>query len=246
MSDFIQYYNRAMYMDFSQASVYLDACFILSYFDLSEKEGKSETIHALVNQWRDGGVRKVGISNHVFEEVVYNLLKDEVHTVLYLYHLKVNQSKYGVKLTKDQLDRLGDENVAKQLYGLIDTRIIDRRIRDKKTSINVRDLMKDAKSTVFPRSALHRFYQNAVTRFSNLLFAWRVYFNIEVENLISETPESDLAQSFMRFYQLDPTDSLHLGIAAVHEYDYFLTLDHDFVHNFYTAELGNLKVLQIA
>lgn len=243
MSTFIHFYHRDVPFSFEQASVYLDACFILSYFDTTET--RANVVTHLINQWSNGGVRKVGISNHVFEEVVSNLFKGEICKALELYYRK-SKPELRAQMTKEELNQLGDENIVKQLFEIVGEEKVRRRMLDSRYQINVRDLMKKAKKRVFPRSGLHVFYHRALNRYHEFIFALEMDFNIEVETLISEDPERMAAQAYIRLYQLDPTDALHLAIAREHEYDYLLTLDHDFVHNFYDGQLGNTRILKMA
>ncbi|WP_041469501.1 hypothetical protein [Geobacillus sp. Y412MC52] len=44
----------------------------------------------------------------------------------------------------------------------------------------------------------------------------------------------DLALAQMRLLQLEAYDALHYAIATYHHYDYFATLDGDFVHALYS------------
>ena len=51
----------------------------------------------------------------------------------------------------------------------------------------------------------------------------------------------------MQITQLDSTDSDHLAIARINDFDYLATLDSDFVHNYYSNVDGlAMKIIMVA
>lgn len=56
----------------------------------------------------------------------------------------------------------------------------------------------------------------------------------------------NLALSQMRLFQLEAYDALHYAIATYNGYNYFATLDGDFVHNLYSKNSNATKIVKIA
>ncbi|MED5078200.1 hypothetical protein P9851_13655 [Geobacillus stearothermophilus] len=55
----------------------------------------------------------------------------------------------------------------------------------------------------------------------------------------------DLALAQMRLLQLEAYDALHYAIATYHHYDYFATLDGDFVHTLYNQDPDPASITKI-
>lgn len=244
--EFVQFYSGAFHKDFSQASVYLDACFILGYLDT--KHPYITRIDALIDKWIDCGVT-VGISNHVFQEVVNTLLINEIHTVIELAYLKNSSNPIHQKIWEKQNevehDRMGDEGVAKQLLHLAGKERVQKRYQGYNVTINVKDLLKQAKSHISDREKLNRYYQNALHVY-NAFLEGLADLGIAVRHLESDHLALDTAKAYMQLFQLEPADALHLALARVNEFDYLVTLDSDYVHNLYRKELtGPTQILKI-
>ncbi|MFE8696058.1 hypothetical protein ACFYKT_06800 [Cytobacillus sp. FJAT-53684] len=91
MSGFIIDSNDVIYEDFSQASVAVDACFLLAYLDTDDPRG--DKFSELFDTWSKENITELVITNKVAAEVVHNLFKNTIRDVLYLVH-KINTSGY--------------------------------------------------------------------------------------------------------------------------------------------------------
>ncbi|NNU83783.1 hypothetical protein ETC05_07930 [Geobacillus sp. BMUD] len=81
---FVMTYQEVLNENFGQASIYIDACFILSYMDSDDPRG--DKVCEILQKWDHEGIHKLGISTHVFGEVLHNLFIQEVLLPLETYH----------------------------------------------------------------------------------------------------------------------------------------------------------------
>jgi predicted nucleic acid-binding protein len=88
------------------------------------------------------------------------------------------------------------------------------------------------------------FYNNAIDRYNEFLSGISKDFHIEF--LSTDLNIQNLALSQMRFFQLEAYDALHYAIATYNGYNYFATLDGDFVHNLYSESPTATKIVKIA
>ncbi|WP_368668031.1 PIN domain-containing protein [Geobacillus sp. BMUD] len=93
------------------------------------------------------------------------------------------------------------------------------------------------------RDKLQIFYNNAINRYNEFLSHLRESF--QVEFLCTDANIQDLALAQMRLLQLEAYDALHYAIATYHHYDYFATLDGDFVHHLYTQSSDSASITKI-
>jgi predicted nucleic acid-binding protein len=234
---FVLTYEDALHESFQQASIYIDACFILAYMNSDDSRG--DKVCQILEKWHGEGITKLGISSHVFGEVVHNLFIQEILLPLEIYHKK--QLNPRLKSHPDyQLGKL-EESVS-FLYGV--WRKVIPRFYKKDFNVNISDLIKSVK-TNYPsqRSKLQIFYNNAIDRYNEFLSGIRNDFTIEFLDTNSDI--QDLALSQMRLLQLEAYDALHYAIAMYNGYDYFATLDGDFVHNLY-GESPTTRIVKIA
>jgi predicted nucleic acid-binding protein len=238
---FVMTYEDALSESFQQASIYIDACFILAYMDSDDPRG--DKVCEILQKWHGEGVAKLGISSHVFGEVVHNLFIQEILLPLEIYHQK--QSNPKLKSHPDyQLGRL-EESVS-FLYSVSKRQI--RNFYNKNFSINISNLIKSIKKD-YPsqRSKLQIFYNNAIERYNEFLSHISEDFHIEF--LSTDSNIQNLALSQMRLFQLEAYDALHYAIAIYNDYNYFATLDGDFVHNLYSessTSTNTTKIVKIA
>ncbi|OOE05589.1 hypothetical protein BO219_01880 [Anoxybacillus kestanbolensis] len=80
-------------------------------------------------------------------------------------------------------------------------------------------------------------------RYNEFLSALRNNFHVSFLNTNIDIQQLTLAQ--MKLLQLEVYDALHYALALYHGYDYFATLDGDFVHDLY-SENSKTKILKIA
>lgn len=238
---FVMTYEDALSESFQQASIYIDACFILAYMDSDDPRG--DKVCEILQKCHDEGVAKLGISSHVFGEVVHNLFIQEILLPLEIYHQK--QSNAKLKSHPDyQLGQL-EESVS-FLYNVWKRQI--RNFYNKKFSINISNLIKSVKAD-YPsqRSKLQIFYNNAIERYNEFLSHISKDFHIEF--LSTDLNIQNLALSQMRLFQSEAYDALHYAIAIYNDYNYFATLDGDFVHNLYSESstaTNTTKIVKIA
>ncbi|OPX03858.1 hypothetical protein B1A75_06380 [Geobacillus sp. LEMMY01] len=93
------------------------------------------------------------------------------------------------------------------------------------------------------RNKLQIFYNSSIDRYNEFLSAIRQHFRIEF--LTTDANIQDLALAQMRLLQLEAYDALHYAIATYHHYDYFATLDGDFVHALYNQDLDLAPITKI-
>ena len=121
------------------------------------------------------------------------------------------------------------------------------RFYNKDLSANTYEVTKRAKEDEVNRHRLDIFYNLSVDIFENFIHRLRQDLGYTVEFLDSTDDDYQLAKVHMRITQLDPTDSLHLAIARMNEYQYLATLDNDFIHNFYSnIDSWKLKIIKVA
>ncbi|MED4353583.1 PIN domain-containing protein [Schinkia azotoformans] len=234
MSSIIQY-EDVFLQDFSQASVYVDACFILAYMDSTDPRG--DNVSLILEKWKSDGIKQIGISNHVIAEVLHNLFKQEVLLALEIYHKKI------VSKNKKQLifDSEILEEGASFLYSICKKNI--PHFYKKGFNINVSELIKDAKRFESQRHKLQPFYNNALTRYNEFIAGIQKEFKIEFLNSNEEIQE--LSKAYMRLFQLESYDAFHYAVAQYYQYTYFATLDGDFVHDLYNNQALTI-ILKIA
>ncbi|MFC0296452.1 hypothetical protein [Geobacillus jurassicus] len=132
---FVMTYEDAIDEHFGQASIYIDACFILSYMDSDDRRG--DKVCEIPQKWHNEGVAKLGISTHVFGEVVHNLLIQEILLPLEIYHK--NQSNLRPKSRHNH--HLGElEESVSFLYNVWKKHIPS--FYKKNVSINISELIK--------------------------------------------------------------------------------------------------------
>ncbi|WP_052144936.1 hypothetical protein [Halalkalibacter okhensis] len=242
-SNIVIEFEEMIDIDFTQASIYMDACFILAYLD--SKDARGDKVANIMEKWDKDGIDCVAISNLVMSEVVHNLFKNEIRNVLALTHKILKREKgRSFTPTAEELDVLNDFETAKRLTSLIPKSKLDDLIRTGQLHYSIEELLKQYKIR-FPldRDPLHHYYNKSVDSYN--AFVEGIGFKVL-------TPDSGFstqlaASSYIKLFQLSPYDAFHLALAAENHFDYLATLDSDFVHNYYTKEnIGFFKVLKVA
>ncbi|MGN8843197.1 hypothetical protein ACTNDN_10295 [Niallia sp. HCP3S3_B10] len=230
-----------------KASVYLDACFILAYLDKTDL--RKLDVADTLDIWAENEV-KLGYSNHTFTEVTNRLFQMLVLGSLQVYHEK----KQLLNNTRNGFDKLSDEEKGK-LINLDSARYLYRVAKDedilrfynREVAANVGELIKRAKEDQNKRYLLDIYYHLALGIFNNFIRKMREELEFEVELLSDGFEENELAKVHMQLTQLDSTDSVHLAIARINEFDYLATLDSDFVHDYYPNVDGlAMKIIKVA
>ncbi|MGG3211230.1 PIN domain-containing protein [Geobacillus stearothermophilus] len=230
-------YEDAIDEHFGQASIYIDACFILAYMDSNDPRG--DKVCEILQKWHNEGVTKLGISTHVFGEVVHNLFIQEILLPLEIHHK--NQSNLRSKSRHNHHLGESEESVS-FLYNVWKKQMPS--FYKKNVFINISELIKFVKMN-YPskRNKLQIFYNNSIDRYNEFLSALRQHFHIEF--LTTDVYIQDLALAQMRLLQLEAYDALHYAIATYHHYDYFATLNGDFVHTLYNQDPDPASITKI-
>jgi len=225
--------------DFSGASIYLDACFILAFLDLDDI--RRPEVARVLDVWSDHPGAILGVSNHTVSEVINRLFQMKVLGALEVYHQNnklINQTKQGFnKLSAEQKMRLLDLDAAKLLYSLAKREdIMSFYNKNTNVSVNVMELIKLVKKDDDKRNKLDVFYRAAVETFDEFVQNMTEELGFTTVEILDSTADISYpaAKVFMQQFQLDITDSFHLAIAHENEFNYLATLDGDFVNNFYS------------
>lgn len=236
--------------DFSGASIYLDACFILAYLDKTDH--RRYDVARVLDVWSDYEDVVLGMSNHTVAEVINRLFQMRILGALQVYHENnklLNQTKNGYeKLNAQKKEQLLDLDGARYLYGLAKKSEI-LKLYNKEVSVKISELIKLAKEDEKNRSKLDVFYNVAVDTFEAFVHCMKeeLHFrDVEILDSLAQ-PHYQIAKSNMRIMQLDIIDSFHLGIAQHNFYDFLATLDSDFVHNFYSkGPASSTRIIKVA
>lgn len=234
---FVLTFEDARHENFEQASIYIDACFILAYMNSDDPRG--DKVCEMLQKWQEEGIAQLGISSHVFGEVIHQLFMQEILFPLEIYHNKQQRPK----LKSSSYTQLGSlEEPTAFLYDVWKKEIPS--FYNKHFVVNVSRLIKSVKNR-YPsqRNKLQIFYNNAIDRYNEFLSALRNNFHVSFLNTNIDIQQLTLAQ--MKLLQLEVYDALHYALALYHGYDYFATLDGDFVHDLY-SENSKTKILKIA
>jgi len=250
--DFIIGGEQVDQVDFSGASIYLDACFVLAFLDLDDN--RRHEVARVLDVWSDHPGVILGVSNHTVAEVINRLFQMKILGALEVYHQNnklINQTRDGFnKLSSNQKMRLLDLDGARFLYGLAKHEDIIRFYnKNINVSVNVMELIKLAKKDEDKRNKLDVFYQAAVDTYEEFVQKMVDELGFEVVEILDSTADISYpaAKIFMQQFQLDIIDSFHLAIAQENEYNYLATLDGDFVNNFYSRGSSlPTKIIKVA
>jgi hypothetical protein len=157
-------YEEALDIDFGQASICLDACFILAFLDSADQRG--DAVGNIMGKWQVDLVDKVGIPNQVYSEVVHNLFKNNIIKALVSarkYQLNTVKGK-GIKynLTLEE-KTLGEMKISQDLLWFTPQNSVMDIINRRRTTIPVSGILKEYKRTfIQSRSLLTPFYKSAL------------------------------------------------------------------------------------
>lgn len=241
-------YDAILLHNFGQASICLDACFILAFLDSNDPRGDNAA--KVLEKWFRDGISKIGIANDVYSEVVHNLLKNEIGKAV-VAAKKVHQNsqkeikkKHILTLEESQLGRL---DVSKRLLNYSPQDIVQNLLKGRRATLPVTQIIKDYKKN-YPllRSELTIFYENSLKKAQEFVQTLTDKFKFEVNFLYSDEDIKNIADSYIKFFQLEIFDAMHLANSHYNGYDYFATLDSDFVHNLYSKASLSSRILSIA
>lgn len=225
-------------VNFNGASIYLDACFIVTFFDKSDHR-QSDVIEALAT-WSECDEVKLAISNHTVSECINTFFHLDILSTIETYHKYnhiINQRKNGYNsLSQEIKDRIGNLDSARFIHrvakesGLIET------YNNRKASAKINDLIKAVKQD-YPqkRELIDVYYANAVSRFNNFLQKIEGNLGFQIQICSSGEEENYLALSHIRLFQLEPSDAFHLAVTRL-QCDYLATLDSDFANGNYSND----------
>lgn len=218
----------------TQASVYLDACFILAAINIDDH--RYELVMKVLDHMADQGIRLV-TNAHVTSEVVSNLLKIKILRALQVYHEYISIPPNRQRpLTAEQNKELIHFAATKAIYDQAKAKGFLNVDNRRKVNCNPYNLLKFLKQLPRQRVLLAHFYKSAQSTYREFKELLRDYgFTIEY-GVAGEDTEL-LALAYTHLYQLDMPDALHLACARWERCDLFLTLDGDFeVGNYTTSE----------
>jgi len=237
-------------MNFTGATIYLDACFIVTFFDESDSR-QSDLIESLAT-WSGFDDVTLAVSNHTISESVNTFFHLDILTTIDTYHRYnsiINQQRNGYQQLSQHIKELiGDLNSARFIYKVAkDTGLLDLYNHQRNASAKINPLIKAIKED-FPekRDLIDVYYGNAVARFNYFLqkVESNLGFNIQICN--SGQTEMELALSQIRLFQLEPADAYHLAVTHL-QCDFLATLDSDFVNGNYTNAQGvNAQILKVS
>ena len=229
-------------LSIQQASIYVDACFILAFLD--EDDPRSEKVANLINAWMEKEI-KIEISSHTFTEVVGILMKNKVERALKIYRDNMENIKSnGIEcLSEDDRRDIVSIEASCNLYKIYEY-IIERRMKagDNSTDVYAKELLKVGKRHTERRNGLTTYYINAVKTFEEFIYSMEDYFGIKIEYVSSDKEAIEDAAQYIYLYQLDSYDAMHLAIARK-KCDYLVTLDRDFIYNFSQADEKLNKII---
>jgi predicted nucleic acid-binding protein len=243
MSDFIIDSDGVKYLDFNQASIAVDACFLLAYLDADDPRG--DKVSVLLDKWSNDKISELVITNKVAAETIHNLFKNNIRDVLYLIH-KMNTKRY--RPNPKELEIIGDLNTARNLTKYVPRTKLDELVIQGELYYNIGNILKDFKANEVNREGLHTYYNHAVETFQGTIRDLSIDLNINVttpnlDNIVIQ----ETALSIMRIQQLDVFDAFHIASSTLNGCNYFATLDSDFIHTYYSNDsIGYLKILKVA
>ncbi|WP_245629797.1 PIN domain-containing protein [Domibacillus robiginosus] len=220
------------YESFEQASIYVDACFLLAFLDENGGED-GELVERVLTKLQADKINKLLISNHVFSEVVQHLFIGHIYNIIYIAYRKFQLRE---RVSEKENEYLGNPFIAQKLMQLVDSQKLERIQSGKEVYIPVKETIKAYKERYIDRNELNYYYESVLKTFNDLLINLSELFEIEIAHVASDEKTFHLAEGFIKELQLEVKDALHLAVAKQHEADYFATLDGDFVHNFYTED----------
>ncbi|MGP7818602.1 hypothetical protein [Niallia sp. 01092] len=244
MSDYIIDYTEVQYVNFNQASIAVDACFLLAYLDVDDQRG--DKVSELLAKWAEEEISELVITNKVAAEVVHNLFKNIIREILFLVH-KMNKNRY--KPSDEELELLGDLKTARNLAGYVPEQKLDKLVRSGELYHSIESILKDFKTNNSRnREGLHTYYNHAVSTFQGSIRDLSNELGLKISTPSFEEHDiQELALNIMRIQQLDVYDAFHIAYSSSHGCHYFATLDSDFIHTYYTEDtIGLLKILKIA
>lgn len=233
--------------NFEQASIYLDACFILAFLDF--EDSRSDSVNELMNRWTNEGIAKIGISNHVHGKVVHNLFRAEILNVLTLIYRKdVRKEKLSESETSQLVSAKTDRAFLDYFRSSGDLAKVERLVDGRIRRIYIGDVLKYVKTLgTDARRGLDHYYNRAADTYSQYIQTLRDDYELSIVTPPSDSHTNEIATSLMRLTQLDIYDAFHMALAVQYEYDFIATLDADFDHGHYdSALIGNTKVLKVA
>ena len=249
--------NQALQI--KRASIYLDACFLLILSDKSDP--RYNNIKNLTQTWGLNN-NHVGISNHVYGEVVHNFFFRQIFEVLYLR----TKERAGHTLTANQLSKIGDRGLADKLITLAGNRAVRayvayvddilagraRRIdsiyqfhRLRISSI-IKQLKKDASYVSTYRTHLNFHYEAAADLFDVVIKLLKIGYKLDFSWENSDEDLVSQARNHIAWYQLDAHDAIHFAVARTNGYEFIVTTDSDYSISSYTPIIKNTKIIHIA
>ncbi|KMM36351.1 hypothetical protein AB986_18095 [Alkalihalobacillus macyae] len=240
MKNFVDFFSDIKNDNFHQKSIYVDACILLAFLDGRDVNG--DKVAEALEKWGEDGIGTLGISNHVISEVVHKLFVNDIYKVINLTYRKLRKNEV---LKKEEDDFIGDLQTARNLMSLVEHQELERLYNGRRTNINIGEVIKNYKRSFIDRQKLSHYYSSAQNTFEIFLNSLHNDFGIDVSHLSSDKESYFFAHQYMKDFQLEITDALHLAITKQNSFDFFATLDGDFIHDLYEG-LDMTRILRIA
>ncbi|MDF9843709.1 MULTISPECIES: PIN domain-containing protein [unclassified Paenibacillus] len=245
MKKFVVFPETLDYQNFEQASVFLDACFLLTL--LNDEDDRKPLALDILQRLQDSDGSRIVISNHIVTEVIHNIFKTIIRNVLYIKH---RWDQTGVKPSETEMALLGDLGTANCLRQIILNHRKENMLNEFLTTgelyFNVDKLVKELKNN-FPgfRDGLTQYYIKAVNTFINLKSdIEEMGFDVIIGS--STDFEYELALDFCSKFQLESYDAIHLVMAETNGCQYLITFDGDFNNDYYEENYNNVKIIMPA
>ncbi|MFD1676432.1 hypothetical protein [Alicyclobacillus fodiniaquatilis] len=234
---------------YHQASVYLDACFILAFLDKSDTR-RLQVAHT-IDLWANAGGVTLGVSPLTYSEVIRNLIQTHILRAVQVYQDKqayLDRGAHTVRgLPQDEQRALVDYHSAKTLYQVAKSNRHVYFNKDSEFLVNVNELVKSVKKRN-NQQCLEVFYSLAVEIYNQLMMSLHNDFGFTTRVVPVTSAEYLLAQGHVSLLLLESADALHLATARMSQFDYIATLDGDFVRANYSKQSSTAitKILSVA
>jgi predicted nucleic acid-binding protein len=251
MTKSLERYTDIKEHDFSKASIYLDACFIIKSLDQNSSALKTKVI-SLLEKWADSDDINILLSPYTASEVIHIILKNLIYRAIELENKKVNGTDMNI-LEQTYYRMIPATSL---LYSCVDKNALKQIIESPDNSyINVTKLLKDVKSKCSPSElqSLNFYYHQAVNTFLTHLSGWKRLGlkNIHIINLNEDVYNTALM--YIQAFLLETNDAFHLASTENFKKTnpgtetYFVTLDKDFTTSmFKTASDLSARIIRIA
>lgn len=240
-------FNEIEQLDFSEASIYLDACFIIKV--LEDESSLRKKVNSLLAKWSRLNV-DIFLSPFTASEVIHALLKRNIYSAIEMEYKKTN----NMPMSNWEKMRYHTYPSSALLYHHVEERVLNQFIRAPRSSfIDVASLLKRVKNSCKDGEleSLSFYYTHAVETFDALLKTWEHLGLTNIHILELSRDIYDNALVFIQSLLLETNDAFHFACAeslsTEDKETYFVTLDRDFITSFNNSnQFFSTNVIRIA